>query len=287
MPSFSADNFSILFKKNWPVSGLANAISKIDRVVLWREYKELKRCPPRRAVQKKQRYFVEGHIGELKAKVKEKNNRFEEHLAVALWNLDGRWSRHDSGWFHMLDYQFPLMGQQSDKGIGKVDLLGVTDKGRLMVIDLHVQPKGGGRRGESPVAALIQGLRYAAIVEANLKVIIAEVENHSGARFNDVKITKESPIIQILAPKCWWYAWFELGARTRNKAGDWELEFCNLIADIEKQLDLTVECMALDDVDRTDIIYGTDCKTPQIKQNPAIDPVRVGNTLSVEKISSI
>ena len=208
-------------------------------------------------------------------------------MAIALWNLNGRWPSQDSGWFHMLDYQFQLKAQRSDKGIGKVDLLGVTDKGRLMVIELKVKPKGGSDRGDSPMKALIQGLRYAAVVKANIKVIATEAKNNTGARFNDVKITKESPIIQILAPKCWWHDWFHLGAPTRNKVGDWEVEFCNLIADMEKRLSLTVECMAHDDVDRTDIIYGTYCNRPQIKQKPAIYSVRVGNTLSVEKISSI
>ena len=286
MPSFSSDNFRYLFRKNWPATGLAEDIFRIDRGTLCFEYKELKQCAPRRAVQKKP-YFVEEHIGELKTKVKEKNNRFEEHLAIALWNLNGRWSRHDSDWFHMLDYQFPLKAKQSDKGIGEVDLLGVTDMGRLIVIELKVKPKGGNGRRESPMKALIQGLRYAAIVEANIKVIASEAENHTGDRFKNVNIIETSPIIQILAPRSWWRCWLELGARTRNKAGVWEMEFCRLVADIEKQLDLTVECMALDDVDRTDIIYGTDRKTPQIKQKPALNSVRAGNALSLEKISSI
>ena len=208
-------------------------------------------------------------------------------MAIALWNLNEYWPRHDGGWFHMLDYQFPLKGKQMDKGIGEVDLLGVTDKGRLMVIELKVKPKDGNDRRESPMKALIQGLRYAAIVEANIKVIASEAENNTGARFKNVNIIEKSPIIQILAPKSWWRYWLELSGQTRNDAGDWEVGFCNLVADIEKQLDLTVECMALDDVDRTDIIYGTDRKTPQIKQKPALNSVRAGNALSLEKISSI
>ena len=279
MSSLSADNFSILFNNNWGVQGLANTIAGIDRDVLCREYYELKRSAPRRR-DKGKRYFVR-HSGKLSTK--SGSNRLEEHLAIALWNLNEYWPRHDGGWFRLLDYQFPLKAQRSDKGIGEVDLLGVTDKGRLMVIELKVR----NARDQSPVWALMQGLRYAAVVEANFKVIASEAENHSGDRFKDVNIIETSPIIQILAPRSWWRYWLELSAQTRNDAGDWEVEFCNLIADIEKQLGLAVECMALDDVDRTDIIYGTDCKTPQIKQNPAIDPVRVGNTLPVEKISSI
>ena len=46
----------------------------------------------------------------------------------------------------MLYYQFPLKAKQADKGIGKVDLRGATDRGRLIVIELKVKPekKSGG-----------------------------------------------------------------------------------------------------------------------------------------------
>ena len=42
--------------------------------------------------------------------------------------------------------------------------------------------------------------------------------------------------------------------------------------DIEERLDLTVECIALD-MDRTDISYGVDDRTPQLRQTPALYPV--------------
>ena len=271
MSSFSADNFRYLFRKRWPATGLAETISRIDRDTLCLEYKELKRCAPQRA-EKRNPYFVEEHIGVLETKVKENGNRFEEHLAIALWNLNECWPRHDSGWFRLLDYQFPLKAQLSDKGIGEVDLLGITDQGQLMVIELKVKPKSGKDRGESPMVALIQGLRYAAIVESNIKTIASEAESRTGDRFNDANIIETSPIIQILAPECWWYAWFELGDRTRNKVGDWEVEFCNLITDIEERLSLTVECMALD-IDRSDVSSGAYDRTPRLRQTPALYPV--------------
>ena len=264
MSSFSAANFRYLFRKHWPATGLAETISQIDRDALCLEYKELKRCAPHR-----KRYFV-GHSGNLSGKVR--SSRFEEHLAIALWNLNECWPRHDSGWFRMLDYQFPLKAQRSDEDIGKVDLLGVTDQGQLIVIELKVKPKTGKARGDSPMMALIQGLRCAAIIESNIKMIASEAESRTGDRFKDVNIIETSPIIQILAPECWWYAWFELGDRTRNKVGGWEVEFCNLITDIKERLDLTVECLALD-MGRTDISYGADGRTPQLRQIPALYPV--------------
>ena len=256
MSNLSPETFNILFNKKWPTTALAKAISEVDGDALSREYEELRRCAPRRSC-----YFV-GHDGNLSTAAR--SNRFEEHLAIALWNLNKCWPRLDDGRFRLLDYQFPLYAQQSDKGIGEVDLLSVTKQGRLMVIELKVKSKGKNNRRDSPAAALMQGLRYAAIVEANLEVIAAEVEGRLGDRFKDVIIVEESPIVQILAPKSWWRGWLELGASTRKAAGRWEPEFCKLTRDVEKRLGVAVECMALDKL--ADIAYGPDGKTPQLNR---------------------
>ena len=264
MSQFSPRNFNILFNKKWPATGLAQSISDCDLDALCEEYKGLKRCAPRRANRGK-RYFVDGHSGGLSTIGG--SNRFEEHLAIALWRLEGCWPHPDGGRFCILDYQFPLKARQSDKDIGKVDLLGVTDEGRLMVIELKVRPEGKNNRGESPAAALMQGLRYAAIVEANHGVIAAEATR----RFN-VKILGEPPIIQILAPKAWWRAWSELSSSTRKKAGYWEREFFKLTQDVENKLGVAVECVALDDLDHTDIAYGSDLSKPQLDRAPTLYP---------------
>ena len=194
---------------------------------------------------------------------------------MALWNLNKCWPRLNDGRFRLLDYQFPLKARQLDKDIGKVDLLGVTDQGRLMVIELKVKPKGESNRGDSPAAALIQGLRYAAIVEANLNVIAAEVESCPGDRFKDVTIVEEPPIVQILAPKSWWRGWLDLGASTRKASGRWEPEFSKLTRDVEKRLGVTVECVALDKP--ADITYGPDGNTPQLNRAPSLCSVSPDN----------
>ena len=264
----SIETFNILFNKKWTTTDLAKTISEIDGDDLSREYEKLRRCAPRRVDQNK-RYFV-GHDGNLSTA--DCSNREEECLAIALWNLNKCWPRPDGGRFRLLDYQFPLYAQQSDKGIRAVDLLGVTDQGRLMVIELKVKPKRDSNRGDSPAAALIQGLRYAAIVEANLNVIAAEVESCPVDRFNDVTIVKESPIVQMLAPTSWWRGWLELGDSTRRAAGRWEPEFSKLTCDVEKRLGVTVECMAVDN-----LAYDSDGKTPQLIRVPALCPVAPDN----------
>ena len=150
-----------------------------------------------------------------------------------------------------------------------------------MVVELKVKQKGKINGRNSPAAALMQGLRYAAIVEANLKVIAAEVESW----FKDVTIVEESPIVQILAPTSWWNGWLELGASTRKVAGRWEPEFSKLTRDVEKRLGVAVECMALDKL--SDITYGSDGNTPRLNRVPALCPVRPDNELPIGQALSL
>ena len=268
--NFSPSNFSILFKDDWRTTGLTSDIAQIDRDDLCDEYRALVQRAPRRSDRNKP-YFV-GHDGKLSHTGG--SNRHEEHLAVALWNLKKCWPRLGGGWFTLLDYQFPLKAQQGDKGIGKVDLLGLTERGRLMVIELKVKPPGDNNRGETPATALMQGLRYAAVVQANHAVIAAEAKR----RFS-VTITAEPPIVQVLAPKAWWKAWLELRGSTREAAGCWEPVFTKLTQDIENRLGVAVECVALEDA--THITYGADGKTPQLGSTPKLFPVMPGKNPSI------
>lgn len=265
MSNFSPCDYKILFKEDWHTTKLAKDIAELDRKALYGEYEKLVENAPHRS--DKQKYFV-GHDGKLSA-TSENSNRREEHLAVALWNLKGSWPRPDGGWFSLLDYQFPLKAQQSDQNIGNVDLLGITDQGRLMVIELKVKP-GDGNRGETPAKALMQGLRYAAIVEANREKIAAEAKSCFKER-----VAAEPPLVQVLAPKAWWEGWLNLDGSTRKAAGYWEPEFTQLARDIEKGICVAVECVALDDLNVADITFGSDQKTPQLDHAPALYPVRL------------
>ena len=268
MSNFSTKNYNILFNASWRTRGLSESISRINRGVLRKEYEELRRCAPRRSDRGKS-YFVDRHNGNLSTTGG--SNRFEEHLAIALWRINGLWPRPGQGGSRLLDYQFPLKAHQSDQGIGKVDLFGVTIDKRPMVIELKVRPQEGNSRGESPMAALMQGLRYAAIVEANRDTIAKEAKDV----FN-VRIDKVTPIVQVLAPEGWWIGWLKLDDPTRKAAGYWEPEFAKLAHDVEKQLGVHVECAALEDLNQADIVYGSNGKEPQIDHIPELYPVRPG-----------
>ena len=260
----SKEKFEILFERSWPATGLAARISRIDRKRLSWEYRELRRRAPKRWSRGK-RYFT-GHDGCLVGK----SNRFEEHLAIALWRMEGSWPRPGKGRLRLLDYQLPLKAQQRDPGIGKVDLIGVTDCGRLIVIELKVKPEEDTDRGESPAVALMEGLRYAAIIDANRTEIAQEVKC-----LFDTEVSEEPPIVQVLAPKAWWHGWLDLADSTRTKVGDWEREFARLACDVEEGLGIVVECMALDDLKRGEIYDGPDCRKPRIDRTLALYPVRL------------
>ena len=222
------------------VRGLAYNVAEVNVDTLHDEFVRLKKYAPRRTDSGKS-YFSEKRDGRLSRRRagNRASKRHEEHLAMALWNLKKSWSRDNGNLFCLLDYQFPLKAKQTDLHIGKVDLLGVTDQGQLMIIELKVKSKKNNGRGDNPVVALLEGLRYAAIVQANQEAIADEVER----RFQ-FKVTEGPPLLQILAPEDWWCGWMKLG-KSRRSAGEWESEFEELARGITEQIGIAIECAAL------------------------------------------
>lgn len=200
MTAFSPDGFQVLFRK-FRTTGLARDIAAIDPNLLRDEYAALVERAPRRAA-RRLRYFMHSHDGT--RSTSGCSSRNEEHLAVALWDLGGSWPRSDGGRFRLLDYQFPLKARRGDKGVGKVDLLAIADTGRLIVVELKIQPTGKNTNRDTPLDALMQGIRYAAIVEANL----SDIANEAKPRFG-VEIAVQRPVAQVLAPKAWWRRWLD------------------------------------------------------------------------------
>lgn len=256
--SHLAESFPVLFGSRWRARGLDEAIASVEPDALCAEYAALRESAPRRSLVGKQ-YFI-GHSGV--ASAAGRSNRLEEHCAIALVNLGRRWPRPDGGWFRLLDYQVPLKAAQTDARIGKIDLLGVTDRRRLIIVELKVEVRGSGR-SEAPPAALMEALRYAAIVEANLEVITSELERGFGTKVDTIP-----PLVQLLAPRAWWSGWLNLPS-----AGDWGPAFARLTGAVETQAGVTVECLAFDDVELT---YGLDGRAPRFDQVPALYPIRPG-----------
>ena len=261
MTDFSSRQFPILFSERSTTTDLAVDIQRIDVVDLCREYDQLRKAAPSRSARNK-RYFV-GHNGRPQAKYP--GSPSEKHLAVALWRLKAQWPRAGGGWLRLLDYQFPLKATRCDTGLGEVDLLGATDQGRLVVIELKVQRKNGSR-GDTPLLALMEGLRYAAVVHANHGAIAAEARE----RFA-IHLSAEPPIVQILAPQDWWRGWCDMARSTRRAAGQWEQNFLDLSAELEHRLGLVIECMSLQGTSLADITW--DGRAPCLGQTPPMHPV--------------
>ena len=138
-----------------------------------------------------------------------------------------------------------------------------------MVIELKVKPDGVNNRGNTPAAAMLQGLRYAAIVQSNHGSIAREMEQ----KF-DCSIPNEPPIVQVLAPENWWRGWMELKGSTRCAAGNWEIAFGKLARDIEEQIGITIECAALD-VKRGQISLNKDGR-PRLDRTPELRFLNLG-----------
>ena len=120
-----------------------------------------------------------------------------------------------------------------------MDLLGATDQGRLAVIELKVR-RNPTSRGDSPLLALMEGLRYAAIVHANHAAIAAEARDCFA-----IDVSDEPPIVQILAPKDWWRGWYDMIPSTRKAAGRWESNFVELSRRLEARLGIVIDCTSL------------------------------------------
>ena len=157
-------------------AAVANTLAS-DVGMLARCYEHLVRVAPRRHARSKR--YVHGRTGTTSSGAS--SNRREEHLAVALCNASRSgvtFALPDRRPLAIIDYQMPLKARQGDLGVGKVDLFAVVD-GRLpCVIELKAARET--TRGDTPLRALLEGLAYCAIVEANAADIASEVaEQHA------------------------------------------------------------------------------------------------------------
>ncbi|MXY34955.1 MAG: hypothetical protein F4Y60_12910 [Boseongicola sp. SB0664_bin_43] len=256
MSGFSAELFPVLFSVPSVTTGLAEMIGEIDVDALCGEYCQLRKAVPNRSACSK-RYFVEHHG---RPKAKNPGCASEKHLAIALWRLRTRWPRVGNGSMRLLDYEFPLKASNLDRGLGKVDLLGVTDRSRLVIIELKVCRKDGSR-GDTPLLALTEGLRYAAVVQANLRAIAVEARERCA-----IDVSEEPPIVQIMAPEDWWRGWCGMVGSTRRAAGEWESKFLDLSNELEDRLGILIECVSLEGVSLADVSWKGD--GPRLEETP-------------------
>ena len=272
MTDFSSSRFPILFRKRWNITGLANAISEINLDSLCSEYDALRSAAPRRHDRNK-RHFV-GHDGRPQAK--DPASPAEKHLAIALWRFQTLQTRAGVSELRFLDYQFPLKAARSDAGLGEVDLLGVTVEGRIAIIELKVSRRSS-TAPDTPVHALMEGLRYAAVVQANNDAIAAEARDRFG-----IDVFDRAPIMQILAPEDWWRGWRNMASRTRRAAGRWESALLELTNNLEARLGISAEFASLGDVGLADVRC-TACG-PRLDRSPTVSSVALASASASQTV---
>jgi hypothetical protein len=192
----------------------------IDIKTLGSAYHELRQNAPAR----RQGYFSKSRTGTTSSLPG--SNRGEELLAASLF-VKNSLVLPSGERLSVLDYQFPLKSVRADEGVGKVDLLGVTDDGTLTVIELKVAGNREDRR-----IALLEGLIYAAIIEANIDQIAKEA---LAAREKFVR--RSRPTILILAHNEFW------SYRAAYPDAD---NFHFLLRDIAAEIPIKIEVATLD-----------------------------------------
>ena len=168
------------------VSGYVAACHALDAVDIAAEYRDRVASAPTRSSP----YIVDHNISNRS----EVSSRREELLAHRMFELGTTLGL--PGWepTRIVDFQVPLNAKRSD-GLEKVDLLGVGEG--LCVIELKVDGSGP----DTPLNALLEGVGYAAVVEANVTRIVGEVQ----ARGHGVDVAQGS--VLVLGPEDYWARW--------------------------------------------------------------------------------
>ena len=235
------------------VRRFGNACSGLGPTDVVRAYEALRASAPQRH-RFDRRYFV-GHDGRPSSGAY--THRIEEHLAIALVNDKPNWSMPEGGSIELLDYQVPLKARRSDAGVGKIDIFGLTDGAIPVVIELTVLGKG---TPDTPLRALLEGLAYAAIVEANESAFRSEI---SGIARRTT--TSGRPDLLIVAPSDYWCYW-----SSKSAAGDWESACSDLTAEIAQKLSMDIAQVS---IGAPDLKLGLEGQRP-----------RITNTLDLETI---
>ena len=242
---FSNKNFPILFRerKAWTARGLVKDIANILNDGLFLEYYKLYDKAPIRGKVDEIEIFRDDHNGAVDRDVGS-IKLTEKRFARALWNYGKLTFPDRNGFIRLLDYEFPLSATANNKGIGEVDLLGVTDGGVLSIIELKYM-KEGRSSNDSPLFALVEALRYYAIIEANLELIKVAVDKKrkKAAKINDqrwqIPDLVGKPSIQLIGNTRYWNYW--LDSDRLNKIGDWQVKFNELLASIQGKLGIETE----------------------------------------------
>jgi hypothetical protein len=137
----------------------------------------------------------------------------------------------------VVDYEVPLAARQADDGVGDIDLFGLgSTLGRPWIIELKVRSNT-----EPPYSALIQALRYSAMLDANRRQISVEVKART-------RVDLSWPaVIAVAADTEYWQGWHQESKAT----GDWLPALRQLATGIAQALGIQVVFVDLGSVEWT------------------------------------
>jgi hypothetical protein len=175
---------------------LGEVAASLDADQLLTMYEELVGSAPQRHSREK-KHFV-GHTGV--PSTTGVSTRTEDHLAIALCDLDDTAQLSTTERLTLLDYQVPMKARQTDAGVGKVDIVAATASGRIAVVELKVTTNTS--TGDTPLRALIESLVYYAIVEANASDMSAEIADTYG-----IHTAADRSHLVVVGPPSYWLTW--------------------------------------------------------------------------------
>lgn len=213
------------------ITGFTDAARSLDIDALSNAYAYLVQNAPKRGLTQRP-YFQTSHDGFPSGN--ETSNRREEHLALALFNQSTQFNFPSGRDLNIIDYQTPLKSKQGDKGIGKIDLFGVIDNSIPAVIELKIDSTKG-RKADTPLRALLEGLAYCAVVEAN----ILDIADEAKSMFS-LHVTQTRPDLIVMAPNDYWISYL-----SHPRAGDWLPVFETMVTECKQKLHINIHLTSL------------------------------------------
>lgn len=253
--------------------GFREAAAALTGAGLEAQYQqELSNAPKRHAAGKK---YLGNHPG--KPATERKNNKDEEHIGAALL----RWCAAEgplvlprqAGELKLLDYQVPMSTAAVDKdkgdadpnkGVGKLDLLGVGPGNVLTVVRMKYLPREAtrGGTGDTPLRNLLEGLALTAMAEANRADIQSEVNESGGPEISD-----DPPMFILAASPRYWQL---CRRREAQKGAAWIKEMERLARDIGEEFGVQVVFLGLEFDGNPEWEY--DEEGPVLRRAPSLDP---------------
>jgi hypothetical protein len=240
--------------------GVAARLTGEELASLWTA--EVQAAPRRHAMGRRGGRYLGERAGLVSVR---SGSRRAERLAVALFNRSVAGEPlelPDGGRLDLIDYRVPLRASSFDTGVGEIDLLGLDDEARLVVVALEFSPPRGRSRSrlDSPLQRLLQGLAHSAMLWANQGAVGSELD-----ALGIGPLSEEPPMLIVLGNERYWVRQC-FGSAGRPEA--WMAELDRLARDTEREVGVAVRFLALEDA--ADLPYRDEDARPILLDPPKL-----------------